>query len=287
MYNYGYTLASKAPPSVHTCRVCALWWYLSPMHYGTMSVIIVSYVGAIVLQEMKDAIFIRLEHLEKSLDYKLQEMNAQLSDSIRSAVERSCIPVVHMHQKQNWLTPKQDFLHTTIVGEKYHIPLPIMGSLPQSLRFSISSPQSSFWSPSVVARDFYATRPRNWWHRQLSQWWKWRAISIKTSPNANPIFCSGCEAGGTSVSSTSMLAKDQPEPMQFADLISSLQAKQRSGRLGLLKDVTSSFPSSSASWWTSPLCTLCLPEQLIPGKRTKWWTHPHHGFNSILGNRAG
>jgi len=127
--------------------------------------LLVSYAGAF-LQGLKHAI----EHLEKKVVYGLREMDAHLSGQIRTLTdsihtlsdslrvllrEMSCMPEilrqqVHMQRKQDQLATKQDLLHTTIVGEKYHTPLPIMSLPPKLPPIPISS-----------ARDSHTTRPRN------------------------------------------------------------------------------------------------------------------------------
>jgi len=57
---------------------------------------------------------------------------------------------------------------------------------------------------------------------------------------------------GGAGSSTSMLGKDQPEPVEFADLISSFQDKERSSGRGLPKNLTSSFPVAVQSGGPAP-----------------------------------
>jgi len=57
---------------------------------------------------------------------------------------------------------------------------------------------------------------------------------------------------GGAGSSTSMLGEDKPEPLQFADLISSFLDKERSAGCGIPKNLTSSFPVAVQSGGPAP-----------------------------------
>ena len=69
-------------------------------------------------------------------------------------------------------------------------------------------------------------------------------------PTSSPVMT--VKQDGGAGSSTSMLGEDQPEPVQFADLISSFQAKEQSAGCGLPKNLTSSFPVAVQSGGPTP-----------------------------------
>ena len=120
----------------------------------------------------------RLDNIETSivrLNCKLLEMNSHLvqligslPDKVNLAVERSYSAQVykqqlHLQRKQDQLASKQDLMHTTMMGETFHMSLPVISSPPPSVRLSTSSPQGYFRSPPPSisgARDSYSTRPR-------------------------------------------------------------------------------------------------------------------------------
>jgi len=181
-----------------------------------------------------------------------------LSDSLRVLLrEMSCMPEilrqqVHMQQKQDQLATKQDLLHTTIVGKKYHTPLPIMSSPPPSLRFSMSSPQSYLQSPSVVQEiPTPQDQEINDIISYLSEYEEQSQSKHTQMPTSSSVMT--VKWGGRAGSSTSMLGEDKPEPLQFADLVSSFLDKERSAGRGLPKNLTSSFPVAVQSGGPAPV----------------------------------